>query len=64
MGSPTCSSRPRIPQPTSPEAHATSRWWPCSGLLGLRILEATGADIAGLGEAHGHWVLHVCAIGT
>ena len=27
------------------------------GLLGLRIFEATGADIAGLGEEHGHWVL-------
>jgi hypothetical protein len=24
------------------------------GLLGLRILEATGADIADLGEEHGH----------
>ena len=30
------------------------------GLLGLRIFEATGADIAGLGEEHGHRVLRVC----
>ena len=30
------------------------------GLLGLRIFEATGADIADLGEEHGHRVLRVC----
>jgi integrase/recombinase XerD len=30
------------------------------GLLGLRIFEATGADISDLGEEHGHRVLHVC----
>jgi len=29
------------------------------GLLGLRIFEATGADIADLGEEHGHRVLCV-----
>ncbi len=29
------------------------------GLLGLRILEATGANIADLGEEHGHRVLRV-----
>jgi integrase/recombinase XerD len=29
------------------------------GLLGLRIFEATGADIADLGEEHGHRVLRV-----
>jgi hypothetical protein len=29
-------------------------------LLGLRIFEATGADIADLGEEHGHRVLRVC----
>ena len=29
------------------------------GLLGLRIFEATGADIEGLGEVHGHRVLRV-----
>ena len=29
------------------------------GLLGLRIFEATGADIADLGEEHGHQVLRV-----
>ena len=30
------------------------------GLLGLRIFEATAADIADLGEEHGHRVLRVC----
>jgi integrase/recombinase XerD len=30
------------------------------GLLGLRIFEATGADIADLGEEHCHRVLRVC----
>ena len=34
------------------------------GLLGLRIFEATGADIANLGEEHGHRVLRVCGKGT
>ena len=34
------------------------------GLLGLRIFEATSADIADLGEEHGHRVLRVCAKGT
>jgi integrase/recombinase XerD len=34
------------------------------GLLGLRIFEATGADIAGLGEEHGRRVLRVCGKGT
>ena len=34
------------------------------GLLGLRIFEATGADIDGLGEEHGHRVLRVCGKGT
>jgi integrase/recombinase XerD len=34
------------------------------GLLGLRIFEATGTDIADLGEEHGHRVLHVCGKGT
>jgi site-specific recombinase XerD len=34
------------------------------GLLGLRILEATSADIADLGEEHGHRVLRVCGKGT
>jgi hypothetical protein len=29
------------------------------GLLGLRILEATGSDIEDLGEKHGHRVLRV-----
>jgi len=30
------------------------------GLLGLRIFEATSADIGDLGEEHGHRVLRVC----
>jgi integrase/recombinase XerD len=34
------------------------------GLLGLRIFEATGADIADLGEGHGHRVRRVCGKGT
>jgi len=34
------------------------------GLLGLRIFEATSADTADLGEAHGHRVLRVCGKGT
>src|SRR5580700_6579774 len=34
------------------------------GLLGLRIFEATGADLADLGEEYGHRVLRVCGKGT
>ena len=34
------------------------------GRLGLRIFEATSADIADLGEEHGHRVLRVCGKGT
>jgi integrase/recombinase XerD len=34
------------------------------GLLGLRIFEATGANVADLGEEHGHRVLRVCGKGT
>jgi site-specific recombinase XerD len=34
------------------------------GLLGLRIFEATGADIGDLGEEHGHRVLRACGKGT
>jgi integrase/recombinase XerD len=34
------------------------------GLLGLRIFEATGADIGDLGEEHGHRVLRVCGKDT
>jgi len=34
------------------------------GLLGLRIFEATGADVADLGEEHGHRMLRVCGKGT
>jgi len=34
------------------------------GLLGLRIFEATSADITDLGDEHGHRVLRVCGKGT
>jgi integrase/recombinase XerD len=34
------------------------------GLLGLRIFEATTANIADLGEEHGHRVLRVCGKGS
>ena len=34
------------------------------GLLGLRIFEATAADIEDLGEEHGHRVLRICGKGT
>jgi site-specific recombinase XerD len=34
------------------------------GLLGLRIFEATEADIKDVGEEHGHRVLRVCGKGT
>jgi integrase/recombinase XerD len=34
------------------------------GLLGLRIFEATVADVSDLGEEHGHRVLRVCGKGT
>jgi integrase/recombinase XerD len=34
------------------------------GLLGLRVFEATGADIADLGEENGHRVLRVCGKGA
>lgn len=34
------------------------------GLLGLRIFEATTADITDLGEEHGHRVLRVCGKGS
>jgi len=33
------------------------------GLLGLRIFEATSADIGDLGEEHGHRILRVCGKG-
>jgi hypothetical protein len=37
---------------------------PMLGRLGLRIFEATGTDIADLGEEHGHRVLRVCGKGS
>ncbi len=33
------------------------------GLLGLRIFEATSANVSDLGEEHGHRVLRVCGKG-
>ncbi|MGE5290658.1 MAG: tyrosine-type recombinase/integrase [Micromonosporaceae bacterium] len=33
------------------------------GLLGLRIFEATGANISDLGDEHGHRILRVCGKG-
>ena len=60
----SCSSRPSSPRPANPPATATSRWWPCSACLGLRIFEATSADVTDLGEEHGHRVLRVCAKGS
>jgi integrase/recombinase XerD len=49
--SPTCSSRPCSPQPGNHLTRAILRSWPCSACSGLRIFEATGTDIADLGEA-------------
>src|SRR6266480_2395187 len=56
------------------EALLTAAWEsssPCDfalvamlGLLGLRIFEATGADIGDLSEEHGHRVLRVCGKGS
>jgi integrase/recombinase XerD len=56
------------------EALLTAAWEspnPCDfalvamlGLLGLRIFEAAGTDIADPGEEHGHRVLRVCGKGT
>src|SRR5262249_62082811 len=60
----TCSSRRCSPRLASRKTRATSRWWAMLGLLGLRIFEATGADITDLGEEHGHRVLRVCGKGT
>ena len=34
------------------------------GLLGLRIFEATSADVTDLGEEHGHRILRVCGKST
>jgi integrase/recombinase XerD len=47
--------RPCSPLPGNPRTPTTSPWW--LGLLGLRIFEATGADITDLAEEHGHRVL-------
>ena len=60
-GSPTCNSRPCSPPPASPATPATSRSWPC---WPPRSPWASGADIADLGEEHGHRVLRVCGKGT
>ena len=34
------------------------------GLLGLRVFEATGANIEDVGEEHGHRVLRICGKGS
>jgi integrase/recombinase XerD len=58
-GSPTCSSRPCSP-PLGNHPTCDFALVAMLGLLGLRIFEATGANIADLGEEHGHRVLRVC----
>jgi site-specific recombinase XerD len=63
-GSPTGSSRRCSAPPGSLPARAMSALVAMLGLPGLRIFEATSADIAGLGEEHGHRVLRVCCKGT
>jgi integrase/recombinase XerD len=60
-GSPTCSSRPCAPPPAS---HRTPCDFARVAMLGLRIFEATGTDVADLGEEHGHRVLRVCGKGS
>ena len=51
-GSPTCSSRPFSPRPGESANPHDFALVAMPGLLGLRIFEATGADIADLGEEH------------
>ena len=64
-GSPTCSSRPCSPPPGShPTTRTTLHWWPCSACSGCGYPETTSADIAHLGEEHGHRVLRVHGKGT
>src|SRR5450755_579719 len=62
-GSRTCSSRPCSPLPAGSANRNDFALVAMLGLLGLRIFEATGADIGDLGEAHGHRVLRVCGKG-
>jgi integrase len=59
-GSPTCSSRLSRQSPDRHDFALVA----ILGLLGLRIFEATSADIADLGEENGHRVLRVCGKGT
>jgi integrase len=59
-GSPTCSSRLCWQSPDRHDFALVA----ILGLLVLRIFEATSADIADLGEDHGHRVLRVCGKGT
>ena len=63
-GSPTCSSKRCSPPPANRPNPCDFALVAMLGLLGLRIFEATGADIADLGEEHGHRVLRVCGKGT
>ena len=62
--SPTCSSGRCSPPLGNRRTRATLRWWPCSACWVWPIFEATGADIADLGEERGHRVLRVCGKGT
>ena len=56
--------RPAVP-PESPTLGFTHLQFEAMlGLLGLRIFEASGANIADLGEEHGHRVLRVCGKGS
>jgi len=63
-GSPTCNSKPSSPPAASHRTPCDFALVAMLGLLGLRIFEATGADITDLGEEHGHRVLRVCGKGT
>jgi len=63
-GSLIYSSRHFSPRPASHRTPTTSRWSRCSGCWACASSRPTGADIADLGEEHGHRVLRVCGKGT
>jgi integrase/recombinase XerD len=63
-GSPTCSSRALLTAARRSPNLCDFALVAMLRLLGLRIFEATGADIADLGEEHGHRILRVCGKGT
>src|SRR5271165_6594292 len=56
--------RPAVPAESPTLGFTHLQFEALLALLGLRIFEATGADIADLGEEHGHRVLRVCGKGT